>query len=235
MFRTYLTAIGLEKIISEIDKTKLNNFVEKAFSQIHKEFTCEEIMELYTYFIPKLTPDGSCSITEELQGLPYNLAETFGLSYDCKTLQTHSQTVRLWHLKNIVRNLYKQTQVDWLGIYRKTKNKKGQEILLKESYIGSPSRPEFPLTKKFARYSNNSTVGLTGKAIIVENVTTYAGPYYKCDGKVRSEFCLPIINTDNQIIGIIDAESFKENYFTSKLLLQIAKVAFELGKINLGV
>lgn len=232
MFTDYLKQIGLEKLIFSYNKITLNNYVSEALKQKHKTFSCEEIMELYTYFIPKLTPDGSCSILEALQELPYNLAEALGLSYDCETLQSNSQTLRLWHLKKIIKNLHKQTKVDWLGIYKKVGNKKGQEILLKESYIGNPSRPEFPLTKGFAKHSNNATVGMSGKAVIVESVAKYSGPYYKCDGKVQSEFCLPILNRQNNIIGIIDAESFNVNHFTPERLLQIAKAAFDLGQGN---
>ena len=35
---------------------------------------------------------------------------------------------------------------------------------MQEAYVGAPSRAEFPLTEEFARTSNNSTVGLSGKA-----------------------------------------------------------------------
>src|SRR5206468_690344 len=99
------------------------------------------------------------------------------------------------------------------GIYRKTQMRNGETVLVKESYLGVMSRPEFPLTQEFAEHSNNSTVGLTGKAVIIQDVRAHAGPYYNCDSKVNSELCVPIINQNNAIIGIIDAESFKPNHF----------------------
>ena len=60
----------------------------------------------------------------------------------------------------------------------------------------------------FTQTSNNSTVGLTGRVKVVDNVATYAGPYYSCDGAVNSECCLPIFNDKAEVTGIIDAESF---------------------------
>jgi len=235
MFLAYLKSIGLENLSSEVEKISPEEIVTNAFTKKHKPFSGKELMKLYTYFIPKLSPDGSCSITDELQEYTYNLAETFGLPYDTETLQNHKHSFRLWHLQHIVKKLQKQTAVVWLGIYRKTKNQNDEEILLKEVYVGSPSRPEFPLTKEFAKKSNNATVGITGKAIIVQNVSSYKGPYYTCDGKVNSEFCVPILDTKGTVIGIIDAESFTENFFDSKKLLHIANVAFDLGQRNIGL
>lgn len=105
----------------------------------------------------------------------------------------------------------------------------GSDILLKLAYWGSISRSEFPLTKEFASHSNNSTVGITGKAVIVESVSDYTGPYYECDAQVESEFCCPILGRDRQVMGIIDAESFEKNFFTQEKIIQIAKVCMDLA------
>lgn len=235
MFTDYLKIIGLEKLAQESKEINLNNLVADSFTRKLPNLSDEEIIKLYQYIIPKISADGSCSIIEEPAEKPYNLAHTYEISFSIEDLKKNPHTQRLWRLNQIVESIFNQTHVDWFGIYRKLSNAKKQEVLAKEAYKGLFSRPEFPLTKDFAKNSNNSTVGLTGKAVIVESVATYAGPYYKCDGKVQSEFCLPIVNTDNSVIGIIDAESFKENHFTSERLLEIAKVAFDLGQINLGM
>ncbi len=227
MFKNYLKQIGLEYLIKDIEKIDLNNFVKDAFEQNFQNLSDKEIQNLYVYDVPKLSADGSCSILEEKNETPYDLSQIFGTS--------PSQTLYLWRLKQIVKKLYELTGVDWLGIYKKTNNTKNEPVLVKESYLGLFSRPEFPLTKEFAKKSNNSTVGLTGKAKVIQDVSSNEGPYYKCDGKVQSEFCLPIISPKSSraksrdlVIGIIDAESFSTNFFTSERLLQIAKVAYDL-------
>lgn len=179
------------------------------------------IEKLYKYKVPKLAPDGSCSIVDELEDEPYDLSQTYAI---CPR-----NTAWLSRLNELVSTLQAKTGVDWLGIYKKTKKKNGDEVLLKLAYYGAPSRAEFPLTKEFASHSNNSTVGLSGKAILVQDVAGYNGPYYKCDGRVKSEFCCPIFDLKNEVVGIIDAESFLENFFDNTKLLQITKACSDLG------
>lgn len=224
MFDNYLNQIGLEYLIKDIKNAYLNDFVKEAFGKKIPKLEVKEIKDLYIYDIPKITPDGNCSILEEKNEIPYDLSKIFGRS--------PSYTAYLWQLKQIVKNLYGLTNVDWLGIYKKARNQKGELVLVKESYVGIFSRPEFPLTTDFAKKSNNSTVGLTGKAIVIQDVYAHRGAYYKCDGKVQSEFCLPILNEKNEITGIIDAEAFTANFFSPEKLLQIAKVSYDLAKIH---
>ena len=57
------------------------------------------------------------------------------------------------------------------------------------------------------------------------------GPYYECSSKVLSEFCVPILDeAQKQPLGIVDAESFKPNFFEIPKQLQILKVCFDLRK-----
>jgi len=219
MFEDYLKQIGLEYLIKDIKKTKLNSFVKEAFDLKIPNLSEKEIKDLYIYDVPKLSADGSCSTLEEKSDVPYDLSKTFK--------QSPALTLCLWRLKQLVKNLYEETKVDWLGVYKKTLNLRKELVLVKQSYLGLFSRAEFPLTKEFAKKSNNSTVGISGRAIVIQNVGKYKGAYYKCDGKVQSEFCLPILDS-KKTIGIIDAEAFPTNFFTNDKLLQIAKVAFDL-------
>lgn len=238
MFSDYLNEIGLKELVKKTKYFKLNNFVTESFLQTKKNFSDQEIKKLYLYDIPKFSPDGSCSIVEEKNHEPYNLAITYGLSSpnnSFKKLEINPHTLRLWRLKSVIQKLFNKTKVNWLGAYRKLINPKGEIVLVKESYLGIFSRPEFPLTQDFAKKSNNSTVGLKGKAIVIQDIEKHTGAYYKCDGKVQSEFCLPILNLKKEVIGIIDAESFQKNFFSQELLLQISKVAYDLGKTNLGI
>jgi L-methionine (R)-S-oxide reductase len=235
MFREYLSAIGLEHIAPVADESLLNTIVDDVFGQIRDDFSEEDVRDLYVYDVPRLSPDGSCSILEEKNDIPYNLAITLGLAFDIPALTNHPNTLRLWRLHRIVEQTYALTHVDWLGIYRKTQTGEGETVLVKESYLGVFSRPEFPLTEEFAQHSNNSTVGLTGKAVIIQDVSGHTGPYYNCDTKVDSEFCVPIISPNDAIIGIIDVESFRTNHFSDDVALQIAKVAMDLGRRGLGI
>lgn len=235
MLKNYLKKIGLEKLAVHSDKYILNDFVAEAFAAGVPDLSEEEVKKLYIYDVPKVSTDGSCSIIEEKADRPYNLVETFGLQSDWDILKKHPQTIRLWRLRQIVEKLYDEVKVDWFGIYRKVKNSAGDFVLVKEAYKGLFSRAEFPLTKEFAKKSNNTTVGLSGKAVVIQDVAAYTGAYYECDGKVQSEFCLPIFDDNEKVIGILDAEAFPKNHYTDERLLQIAKVAYDLGQKNLGV
>ncbi|MDE2590599.1 MAG: hypothetical protein KGL95_13150, partial [Patescibacteria group bacterium] len=161
MFEDYLKQIGLEYLTNNLGKTDLNNFVESTFGKNLPELSEKEINKLYAYDVPKLSADGSCSILEEKNEIPYDLSKIFGHS--------PAFTKDLWRLKQIVKNIYDLTGVDWFGIYKKALNIKKEPVLVKLSYLGLFSRAEFPLTKEFAKKSNNSTVGQTGKAIVIQN------------------------------------------------------------------
>lgn len=234
-FDNYLHHIGLKTLQRQIKAVKLNTIVKHMFSQTPTPLSEEEVKYLYVYDVPKISEDGSCSIIDTPAEKPYNLAEIFKLSLSWNELRTHPQTLRLWRLRNITKEVFKLTGVNWFGIYRKAQNTNNALVLVKESYQGLFSRPEFPLTKEFAIKSNNTTVALTGKAKVIQDVSSNNGPYYKCDGKVQSEFCVPILDTKNSVTGIIDAESFPKNFFTNQRLLQIAKVAYDLGQITWDV
>lgn len=128
-------------------------------------------------------------------------------------------------------------------------------VLVKEAYVGEPSRAIFPLTEDFAQMSNNSWVGINGKGKLIQDVASYTGPYYgkkkkkaffgselsfgnnmlECSNKVQSELCLPILLKNGKVGGIIDAESWKTNYFDEEKIGHIAQICLDLGKINLGV
>lgn len=221
MFLEYLQKIGLANLIPAAKKLELNNFVEDVLKIQQDNFSQTEHKSLFTYRVPKLTPDGLCSFNDELEKRPYNLATLLGDSSEV--------TFRLRQLQKVIHFIQKIISVDWFGIYQKIKKGDGPEVLVKVSYQGTPSRAEFPLTEEFAKQSNNSTVGLTGKALVVQDVSRYGGPYYKCDGRVKSEFCCPILNSTGYVVGVIDAESFLSDFFNYEKQLQITKISMDLG------
>jgi putative methionine-R-sulfoxide reductase with GAF domain len=101
---------------------------------------------------------------------------------------------------------------------------------VKLAYQGAPSRPEFPLTEAFAKTSNNSSVGRSGKATVLQDIKAHVasgGAYYECDPKVQSEVCLPLLDPNGKVVGIIDAESSKKGHFTAQRLALLVSLATE--------
>ncbi len=99
---------------------------------------------------------------------------------------------------------------------------------MKLSYFGAPSRAEFPLTAEFAAISNNVTVGLSGKARIINDVPAYlatGGEYYTCDPKVLAEACIPLFDGSGQVTGIIDSEAFAKDFFNGRELALLIATA----------
>jgi L-methionine (R)-S-oxide reductase len=171
------------------------------------------------YEIPPISKDGSCSLKGATR--PFNvLDELVALGEDSASARR-----RLASLNAVCRALAKTTGAEWLGVYAKVPasaratawgGSEAEPNLLKLAYVGAPSRPYFPLTQEFAAHSNNSTVARSGHACIIEDVQHLpdSSPYYVCDGKVRSEMCVPIYS-GSEVIGLLDAESFTPGLFTS--------------------
>ncbi len=165
--------------------------------------------ELLRYKVPELTPDGACSIFEDLAEEPYDLTRVVGeLTPEIRTL--------LVKLHQVVNYVVSQSDVEWFGIYRGFAVDNEDPVLAKLAYFGVPSRAEFPLTEDFMSRSNNVNVAFTGKARVINDIQQYVldgGEYYTCDPKVESEVCLPIFDYQGNSIGIIDAEAFSKDFF----------------------
>ncbi|OHX17237.1 GAF domain-containing protein [Chromobacterium sphagni] len=180
--------------------------------------------DLYRYRVPKLGEGGSCSLIHELDDTPYDLSFVLGG-------ESPELTAALVNLNALVDSVNAKIGADWLGIYRKIGVGK-DAILVKLAYQGVESRAEFPLTEAFAEHSNNSRVGLTGWAVVVDDVAQWraeGGGYYECDPKVKSEVCLPVLGRDDNVLGIIDAESFEPDHFTPERQVWLAALAIVLA------
>ncbi|VEB42391.1 Uncharacterised protein [Chromobacterium violaceum] len=57
------------------------------------------------------------------------------------------------------------------------------------------------------------------------------GGYYECDPKVKSEICLPVLHSDDNVLGIIDAESFAAGHFTPERQVWLAALAIVLPQL----
>jgi putative methionine-R-sulfoxide reductase with GAF domain len=205
--RSYLFATGLDGLSDHIPviEKAIHDFIAQLATPVDVSADA-----LYRYQVPKLSEDGACSLIEELDPVLYDLARLLGGESEANT--------RKLKLLNIVATRASMvTGADWMGIYQRRAPHSG-EALVKLAYRGRPSRAEFPLNAEFAKGSTNSAVGLSGQAKVIDNVAVYraaGGGFYVCDDAVQSEMCLPILDGDGKVLGIIDAEATPEAFFTA--------------------
>lgn len=231
--QSYLHQAGLRVSSLDVDPS-LERGLRTALTAIPEN--SHQVEALFTYPVPQLSPDGACSIHGKLEDKPFDVRTILSAS-PLSVTSGYSLTTSLFRMNLIAALLHAAVQSDWTGIYGKCETKDGP-ALVKLAYCGRPSRAVFPLTKEFASHSNNSTVGITGKAVLINSVQSHlqeGKPYYECDASVQSELCLPIFSppqsrhaepaeasrpNSNHIIGIIDLESFRENHFTNERILK---------------
>lgn len=173
----------------------------------------------WQYQVPELGEGGACSLFGQLADEAYDLTAILGG-------KTATNLQLLQQMTAISAFYQAHSHSDWFGIYQRRVNPQGETVLVKLCYFGAPSRAEFPLTEEFAAISNNSTVGLSGKARIINDVPAYlqqGGEYYTCDPKVLAEACIALYDDAGQVVGIIDSEAFqKELFVANELALLIA-------------
>ncbi|WP_374517154.1 hypothetical protein [Undibacterium squillarum] len=188
--------------------------------------TSEEIDIAWQYAVPELGEGGSCSLFGQLASGPYDLLKTLG--GDALAARPLLRAVTQ------ITAFYRQhSQSDWFGIYQ-ARQLDAHRALVKLAYFGAPSRAEFPLTPEFAAISNNSSVGLSGRGRIIHDVQAYVaggGEYYTCDPKVNAEACLPVLANDGSVLGIIDAETFRQNLYQNDELALLLAVCVALSSI----
>jgi putative methionine-R-sulfoxide reductase with GAF domain len=213
----YLFTANLDHLIPESAaiETAIHAFVS-ALGNLPPDFNLDT---LYTYKVPMLSEDGTCSLIEELAPQPYDIAAILGGRSDANTR-------KLLLLNQLVEHAIQLTGADWLGIYQTRKSKLADPVLVKLAYRGRPSRAEFPLNETFATGSTNSTVGLSGHAKVIDDVavhTAAGGAFYVCDDEVQSEACVPVLDESGKVLGIIDAEAAPKAFFnTNRMILVVA-------------
>ena len=215
----YLRMAGLETLESRIADVEhaVRDLMEAMAEKVH----IGDESSIYSYPVPMLTEDGSCSIVDQLAPVPYDLRAILGG-------RSEQTTRRLALLERLVERVQETTGADWVGIYQRRTNPSGTPVLVKLAYVGQASRAEFPLTREFAERSTNSTVGLTGRATVIDDVSKHVeagGGFYVCDDGVQSEACVPILDAARQVIGIVDAEAKPRSFFGAERLTVIAALA----------
>lgn len=221
--RDYLSRTKLvvpERAVREA-QTKLWEVLDEA-RKASIPATPHALGRLYSYKVPKLSADGTCSLVDELQATPYDLSDALGG-------RGMRNTLALMVLSGFLEAAINHTQLDWLGVYQVRPRPSGK-ALVKLSAKGNPSRAEFPLTEDFAKRSNNVAVALSGSPRVIVDVHEHAkagGAYYECDPKVRSEACVPIFGSDGAIVGIIDGEHSTVGAFDDEKLGWLVALACE--------
>jgi len=215
----YLRMAGLESLLGREARVELA--VRDYLEALTEKVPPGDVASLYTYPIPMLTEDGTCSIVDQLAPVPYDLTAILGG-------RSEQTSRRLALLERLVERAQETTGADWVGIYQRRATAAGEPVLVKVAYIGRPSRAEFPLTRAFAEKSTNSTVGLTGRATVIDDVGKHVeagGGFYTCDDGVQSEACVPILDDTNDVAGIVDAEAKPRGFFGGERLAVVAALA----------
>ena len=214
----YLRMAGLESLLGREDDVE--RAVRDLMEAMGEKVEIADSDSLYRYPVPMLTEDGACSIVDEMAPVPYDLAPILGG-------RSEQTTRRLALLERLVERTQETTGADWIGVYQRRANPAGVPVLVKLAYVGRASRAEFPLTREFAERSTNSTVGLTGRATVIDDVAKHVeagGGFYVCDDGVQAEACVPILGGDG-VAGIIDAEAKPRGFFGGERLTVLAALA----------
>ena len=215
----YLRLAGLERLSPRA--ADVERAVRDLVDAMGEKVDVGDGNSLYEYQVPMMTEDGTCSVVDQMAPVPYDLGAILGGRSD----QT---TRRLALLERLVERAQETTGADWVGVYQRRTNPAGVPVLVKLAYVGRPSRAEFPLTTEFAERSTNSTVGLTGRATVIDDVGKHVeagGGFYVCDDGVQSEACVPILDERRQVIGIVDAEAGPRGFFGADRLTVVAALA----------
>jgi putative methionine-R-sulfoxide reductase with GAF domain len=215
----FLRLAGLESLMAR--EADVERAIRDLMEAMGEKVAIGDAASLYAYPVPMMTEDGACSIVDEMAPVPYDLAPILGG-------RSEQTTRRLALLERLVERAQETTGSDWVGVYQKRVNPAGIPVLVKLAYVGRPSRAEFPLTSAFAQRSTNSTVGLTGRSTVIDDVAKHVeagGGFYVCDDGVQSEACVPILDSARQVAGIVDAEAKARGFFGGERLAVLAALA----------
>jgi putative methionine-R-sulfoxide reductase with GAF domain len=216
--RRYLFAVGLDALTdhSAVIEKDIHDFIAQLGTAMEVSNDA-----LYRYQVPLMSDDGSCSPGDDLNPVLFDLAPVLGG-------ESEAATRKLKLLNILVARATMVVGSDWAGIYQRRRSVAGADILVKLAYRGLPNRPDFPLNADFARGSTNSSVGLSGQAKLIDDVAAYraqGGAFYVCDDTVQSEFCVPILDADGIVLGIIDAEATPAGFFNADRQAAIVAMA----------
>ena len=216
--RHYLFTSGLDALADHIPviEKSIHDFIAQLATPMEVSNDA-----LYRYEVPLMSEDGTCSLIDEMNPVAYDLAKILGG-------ESEANTRKLKLLNILVTRANMVTGSDWVGVYQRRWLVSGSEALVKLAYRGRPSRAEFPLNAEFAQRSTNSEVALSGQAKLIDDVSAHVaegGGFYVCDDAVQSELCVPLMDGDGTVIGIIDAEASPKAFFNADRQAAIVAMA----------
>ena len=121
----YLRRAGLESLSgreAEVERA-IRDLMEAMGEKVHADPA-----SLYSYPVPMLTQDGTCSVVDEMAPVPYDLTAILGG-------RTEQTTRRLALLERLVERTQETTGADWVGIYQRRANSAGVPVLVKVADI----------------------------------------------------------------------------------------------------
>lgn len=208
-------------------------------SQIAPHIDRTDLASLFLYRVPLDVGEG-CARSGALEPHPFDLHKCLtGRPFRADDADL-VEAARLAKLRCVAQHVARCTGAEWAGVYRVVASDPeiyptltgSERTLLKEAYVGAASRPFFPLTPAFAAQSNNSTVGLTGDAVLIHDTKLLSTdtPYYTCDGHVRSELCAPVTDpATGTVLGIMDIEAFAPRFFTPDRVALVLDMCAQLA------
>jgi putative methionine-R-sulfoxide reductase with GAF domain len=128
--------------------------------------------------------------------------------------------------------LREKTAVQWVGFYRLANTTGDKRFLVKEAYDADPpnhTRAEFPISEEWAQKSNNVKVAISREPVLIQNIAEHRDVYYRCDARVLSEFCAPVLSRTGRCVGIIDAEAHRPYAFSDPCVALILETCRTVG------
>jgi L-methionine (R)-S-oxide reductase len=236
---SYLERCGLTDVRPPSSAADSPNIVAEALAlSLPDAMSPKYVSSLYSYRVPRLSAEGTCSLPNDLDPEPFSLSShLLSLPPSSPLLSSHPFTLRLRRLQHVVSRLQSVTQCDWVGAYQLLPaSASSPPCLVKLAYVGEPSRALFPITPEFISISGNSRTAANGRASVIADVRRRAEgvAYYECSGKVLSECCLPIMDKEGRCVDIVDVESWKAGWASSEeVLWEVAMVCVALGESGL--
>ncbi|HLX22866.1 MAG TPA: hypothetical protein VKR38_05920, partial [Usitatibacter sp.] len=109
----YLRIAGLESLMGRV--ADVERGVLDLVEAMGEKVAVGDPASLYTYSVPMLTEDGTCSIVDQLAPVPYDLTAILGG-------RSEQTTRRLSLLERLVERAQETTGAEWIGIYQRRVN-----------------------------------------------------------------------------------------------------------------
>ena len=106
----YLRRAGLESLAGR--EGNVERAVRDLMEAMGEKVAVGDPASLYTYQVPLLTEDGTCSVVDQMAPVPYDLTAILGG-------RSEQTTRRLALLERLVERVQETTGADWVGVYQR--------------------------------------------------------------------------------------------------------------------